>query len=451
MGSKIFKYRKGPNYSYAPGEVNAGTDGSKGISGDNGPGIYFVDYDLNNSKNKDIALQKINNGFLLGSDSRISVGERAYKEGDMIISSSLNCYRLVLREDNSFDIEYLGTIRNNANMALNSISKVVVYDLTDTVVNFHLPDGSIHTTRYDSQYLSPIPTNSSLPYNSNKSLVTSNMKLYDLMTTGGRMGQYEHAFAKYGKWYKIVIYMNVNDYENYKNIKFNIVDELKCEKSQVGEAYDLGTGDTCAIDDFKGCIKHHKSLIFNGLPVIEDNQKDTKFIFNEAIWEAGQTKMNDASVNTVFISATLADRLHTYSNDYKVSLIRMPNGDYYDYKPSNGWAKDASISQAAIDSLNTTNILTTENISSNIIGSTTYFGSIASLLNGKDTALKDMDNFFIHNTTAYAYISENEDDNSDNASEINVINVNLIYDDKYAGKTIDASLNGEILDISVNP
>jgi len=456
MGSRIFKYKKGPNYAYAPGEITPGVDGEKGNAGKNGPGIYFVNYDLNNSKNKDLALQKISEGYLLGHDSKIKI-DREYSVGDLIISSSLNCYKIV-SNDGTFDIEYIGNIKSTENMALNNISKIVVYDVTNTTINFTDSDSSVYTYTYSSDYMAPAPTSENAPFsipNVSTIPMQTDKKYYDLMVGSGdpETSRYRKGFNKHGNWYKVAIYMN-DDYESYKDITFNIVNDVNCKKSQISDSFYFGQGGSCVLDDFSGCINHNKSIVFRSKP-IPSNDYENNFLFNEIIRTVGQTKMNDSSVDTLFISSTFADRLHTFGNDYKISMIQSPDGKRFTCDNNNIWAENPTFTQNSLDLMvanigqpsETPGLLKMEAFSYiYALGNSTYFSSILAHPSSEPSFENSLNDFILNGNSAYAYVAEQDDNNS--ASEINTIKVTIEYDDTtYKGKTFDASIVGGYLKI----
>lgn len=116
----VFKYKNPLNLSYAPGIVKYGQDGDVGQQGEAGNAMYFTDFDFDNSYDIELALQKIENNYVLSSDviSQL-MNIRPYKVNDLILSSTGKCYKLILSTGTSvfknykYDIEYLGHIYNN--------------------------------------------------------------------------------------------------------------------------------------------------------------------------------------------------------------------------------------------------------------------------------------------------------------------------------------------------
>lgn len=131
----IFKYKTPIGLSYAPGTVINGDDGEEGNQGKYGNSIYFSDFDFDNSYNIELALQKIENNYILSSDNFVKIpDERKYKENDLILSSSGKCYRITKQTGETFsnytyNIEYIGPV---VNKAAPKISYVSFTDITDT-------------------------------------------------------------------------------------------------------------------------------------------------------------------------------------------------------------------------------------------------------------------------------------------------------------------------------
>lgn len=131
----IFKYKNPINLSYAPGIVIGGEDGDPGKNGKSGTSIFFSDFEFNNSYDTELALQKIENGYVLSSNNFLKLPEgHRYKENDLILSTSGMCYRIIsVSEESTFknytyDIEYLGHIQHKETPV---ISYVEFTDITD--------------------------------------------------------------------------------------------------------------------------------------------------------------------------------------------------------------------------------------------------------------------------------------------------------------------------------
>lgn len=152
----IFKYKNPLNASYAPGFVGAGADGRQGDKGATGNALYFVDYELDNSYNIEVALQRIEKDYTLSSGTIESLKNyREYKVNDLILTPAGKCYRLILSTLDStfknykYDIEYLGSIKKKSSPA---VLKVVFRDVTGKTIN---------NVTYNPIQLSPFPTDRS--------------------------------------------------------------------------------------------------------------------------------------------------------------------------------------------------------------------------------------------------------------------------------------------------
>ena len=129
----VFKYKTPVSRNYAPGFVKCGLDGSVGNKGRSGNAVYFVDFDLDNSYDIEMALQKIEHNFILANDSIKKLEGREYGVNDLLLSNSGKCYRIIESSQDSvfnnfkYDIEFLGAIKNNTD---NNIKHVRIYDVT---------------------------------------------------------------------------------------------------------------------------------------------------------------------------------------------------------------------------------------------------------------------------------------------------------------------------------
>ena len=100
----IFKYKNPINVSYAPGFVKGGTNGRQGAQGVTGNALYFVDYELDNSYNVELALQRIEKGYGLGSTSMNKIENyRKYKVNDLILTGTGKIYRLIPSTNDSIN------------------------------------------------------------------------------------------------------------------------------------------------------------------------------------------------------------------------------------------------------------------------------------------------------------------------------------------------------------
>lgn len=133
----IFKYKNPIGLSYAPGTVVNGDDGEQGNQGEYGNSIYFSNFDFDNSYDIELALQKIENNYILSSDNFTKIpDERKYKENDLILSSSGKCYRITKQNSEEFsnytyNIEYIGPITNKTAPKISYVSFTDITSETD--------------------------------------------------------------------------------------------------------------------------------------------------------------------------------------------------------------------------------------------------------------------------------------------------------------------------------
>lgn len=140
--SIVFKYKHSLERAYAPGIADSGENGEKGNKGIAGPCIYYVGYDLDNSYSINLALQKIENNLVLSDESSVTLPEgRTYKNNDLIISVSGQCYRLRTSSQRQmkFEIENIGQIIKNDINDPNPITNVylVIFNGEPRYFNTH--------------------------------------------------------------------------------------------------------------------------------------------------------------------------------------------------------------------------------------------------------------------------------------------------------------------------
>lgn len=208
----IFKYKGSVNESYAPGQALPGINGNIGLSGNNGNSIYFSSFDLDNSYYIELALQKIENNYILSNDSTIQLTDRPYILNDIILTNTGNCYKLIKSTNNlySFDIEFLGKIKYNLS---NIIKRIIIYDITNLTIVDENDNELLTNNKYS--YLQKIPiVNSRCEKN-----------IYNNIS--------EEDFNIYGTWFKIIVQLN----ENYagNNIddlyEINLITYIKTQKT----------------------------------------------------------------------------------------------------------------------------------------------------------------------------------------------------------------------------
>lgn len=160
----VFKYKNPKNREYAPGFVNVGQDGQEGKQGSHGNSFFILDYELNNSYNIELTLQKIDKNLSLTSlDSSLNslLAKRPYKEGDILMTSDKTCYKLIKSNTNSlfnnykFDIKKLGSIRNSYK---SNVKNIKIFDFTGTTIEYDWYINSQEIGKMTKTYSSTIKT-----------------------------------------------------------------------------------------------------------------------------------------------------------------------------------------------------------------------------------------------------------------------------------------------------
>lgn len=202
----VFKYKNPVSRNYAPGFVKCGLDGSVGNKGRSGNAVYFVDFDLDNSYDIEMALQKIENNYVLANDSIKQLEGREYMVNDLLLSNSGKCYRIIEASEDSvfnnfkYDIEFLGAIKNNTD---NNMKHVRIYDVTG--LRFYSKKTGKLIKSYEPRQLSCWVNNrTEKPYTTD---------FYSLM-------QYhndDEDFALYGAWLKMVAVTSTDDHQKFTN------------------------------------------------------------------------------------------------------------------------------------------------------------------------------------------------------------------------------------------
>ena len=202
----VFKYKTPVNRNYAPGFVRPGLDGSVGNKGRSGNAVYFVDFDLDNSYNIEMALQKIEHNFILANDSIKKLEGREYAVNDLLLSNSGKCYRIIESSPDSvfnnfkYDIEFLGAIKNNTD---NNIKHVRIYDVTG--LRFYSKKTGKLIKSYDPRQRSCWVNNrTEKPYSTD---------FYKLLKDYND----DEDFALYGAWLKMVAVTTVDDAQKFTN------------------------------------------------------------------------------------------------------------------------------------------------------------------------------------------------------------------------------------------
>lgn len=229
----VFKYKTPVNRNYAPGFVRPGLDGSVGNKGRSGNAVYFVDFDLDNSYNIEMALQKIEHNFILANDSIKKLEGREYAVNDLLLSNSGKCYRIIESSPDSvfnnfkYDIEFLGAIKNNTD---NNIKHVRIYDVTG--LRFYSKKTGKLIKSYDPRQRSCWVNNrTEKPYSTD---------FYKLLKDYND----DEDFALYGAWLKMVAVTTIDDKQEFTN----------------------NTGLTGSSYSFSILLNSNKSYALNGFP-----------------------------------------------------------------------------------------------------------------------------------------------------------------------------------------
>lgn len=410
MGAKIFKYKKQFNFAYAPGEAIIGDDGKDGERGIYGTALHFASYDLNNSYYKDIALQRMENNHVLSNEYANVELQRPYKVGDLIVSANSSCYKIIESNDPNykFDIQYLGTIKAPSVSSLNSVVKVVIYDITDMDVTYNDT-----TTTYAHSYTSPIPSNRTTPTSAGDGITTESPAYRYKISND------VDVFKKYGSWYKIGIY--ITNHSKLKDLTYTFHDRLHCTKNQNLGAYadaTSGNANEVSAEEFKNAATLYKEVRYNTLPLNADtddlsNENITTLFFEVA--DSG----NSPKVATPFISDVFGDRMHVGGSDmrflnvYRGKVEDEETGTYKNiYSRYNGseWVNNLEeIKNVYIDERNAKamkSFVISENRSVFSDTKNQRYGD-AAYFTGMDTTNLDseINNFFFNTTDNEYYIS----------------------------------------------
>lgn len=318
----VFKYKTSCSQEYTPGYVSTGVDGVRGAQGKNGNALYFVDYDLDNSYDIELALQKIENNYILSSKSTKQLNTRKYQVNDLLMSSNGVCYRLVYSSSESlftnytFDIERLGKIHKKS---YNDISRLEIYDLTDTKI---YDEGTGELLKYYNPVI--------------KSCTTTNRENRESdRYIGGHLDDPE-IDDLYGAWLKICIITNndntvqyIEDKKVLTGVRYGLRIELNNKKKytkhampslsdnkddimpftgHIGNASNQETMDATLVSQ---CPIEFPSL---GTAVIKDTEPEfITDLFHE--FSTVDNKKEAAVFNTVYLSDYSMDMVHPSGND----------------------------------------------------------------------------------------------------------------------------------------
>ncbi len=317
MSSIAFRFNKPVNYNYAPGFVTSSEtiSGDTGEQGEPGSAIYFTDTDLNNSYAIELALQRIENNYILSGASQIAITGRTYKAGDIIISQSLVCYKIVKSNNTNFkfDIEYLGQLRQPNLINGQNVNFIRIYDITNTAIRL---DGTSNKwlVRYP-QITNGVTVNNRRYFNSND----TNDKID--ITIDSSIDPSSNCFQLYGRWYKCIIdiaqklegvsYTLQIDIPNFKAYNINTFN---------GEP----TNNTCHIP-VDNTFYNSKFKFNTKLNIISDGIVMPTFVeglynYEEVIFkEIFKDEINN-EVPPIFISDMTADKLYFSKNNLKCTF-----------------------------------------------------------------------------------------------------------------------------------
>ena len=325
--SVVFKYKHPCSYEYAPGYVNIGIDGEQGKQGSSGNAMYFTDFELDNSYDIELALQKIENNYILSNDSVIQLKGRKYKVNDIILSNSGNCYKLVksstksLFKNYKFDIKFLGKIHKSS---FNRSSNVVAYDFTDSKI--YDMDGKL-IREFPSHTYSPVPTN-----RVNDNFYT---KFFDISKDNeNNMNKY---FSLYGAWIKFVVFSDPGDTSYYdkensrlNGVKYSLEIQMKNRKTLQGVSGPIDS-DNSSLNENNDPVGVSKDAVFeSNIPIEFTNICTCSNEVNPNEYDGTESEV-DANTQTILselISQDINKPLHlpSYISDYSMDMLH-PSGN----------------------------------------------------------------------------------------------------------------------------
>lgn len=297
-GSTSFRFKKPINWAYAPGLTKAGADGSVGNPGKDGNAVYFIDYELNNSYNIELAQQKLENNFTLSGNSVQISENRTYHSGDLIITSSGNCYRIEKGGDQyyTFSIHYIGRISYNRSNYENKVKALMVCIINDPA------DG------FDSKYNGFVPNNRQyleetsgshgniykIKYNRNSTLTTADI---------------DNVFCINGIWCKFFV---ITEEPHNQNEKYSVEIRFNNSKTyQFNSVSDLSYSNNDPTGSpLSGVFKFKKTLEFPSPNLTSDE-------FTELLSESVPDIANYADSSAYFLSDMSMDKVHLFNNDIK--------------------------------------------------------------------------------------------------------------------------------------
>ena len=302
-GSTSFKFKKPINWAYAPGLATAGIDGSIGNPGADGNAIYFIDYELDNSYNIELAQQKLENNFTLSGNSLQISEKRKYHSGDIIISNAGNCYRIEKGVDPyyTYSIEYIGRLSVPQNFNINfKILGLVVIEVEE------------NNTEYRSIYQGFVPNNRQILKHANNTRYI--VKVTPDMTVNSNNTE---VFEQKGIWYKFLV---LTDELVSGNIDFTVEVKLKNKKS-----YNLDAVSSLDYSVHNDPVNEPLHRIFNFNKTLEfPAPAITREIFDSSTSEELLSYQGDP----YFLSDFSMDKVHLFGNDIKM-LVCTHEGALY--------------------------------------------------------------------------------------------------------------------------
>ncbi len=322
-GSTSFRFKKPINWAYAPGLTKAGADGSTGNAGLDGNAVYFIDYELNNSYNIELAQQKLENNFTLSGNSVQISENRTYHSGDLIITSSGNCYRIEKGGDPyyTFSIHYIGRISYNKSNTETKVVGLVVCILEDEANGLTSTyNGFVPNNR---QFLEEVEgTNGSvykIKYTRDTNIDPSNSEV----------------FCVNGVWCKFLV---VTETATHPNEKYSVEIKFENRKTyQFNSVSDLSfaTNDP-TVQPLGGVFAFNKTLEFPAQSILQSTPGavlDISTLLQSSVTDiATYSGVYDGipiyEDKAYFLSDMSLDKVHLYNNDIKPIVTRQ-NGKTY--------------------------------------------------------------------------------------------------------------------------
>lgn len=333
----VFKYKHPCSHEYAPGYVNIGINGEQGKRGSYGSAVYFTDFELDNSYNIELALQRIENNYVLSSSRVVQLKHRRYMVNDIILSNTGNCYRLTesssksLFKNYKFDIKFLGKLHKSS---FNNAVTVAAYDFTGSEI--------IDADTGDLLKCFPIQTISAVPTTRCEENFTRNF--YSESFSNDPDGEItKKYFSLYGVWLKFVVFGSKSDNVYYdasaealSGVKYTLTINLKNDKTLQGECgpdgYNKYNDPVGVMDGETPAVLHsYVPMEFMNLCICDSDittntyiqssdesevDDNTSQIFSEIIWHDDNSPRKIPS----YISDYSMDMMHPSGNNIKCTL-----------------------------------------------------------------------------------------------------------------------------------